>query len=166
MATKQKKGFFASLFDSPKKKSKKRSSVGKIYKTTDGYLGGNKSNKKPRRVVTVAQRKSDGAIAVAKIHKKEGKDPKDRSKYIQGVELSPKKHPSLTEPSIVEKRAIFGQKNGNSYSPIYPTDVVDTGDRLKGKELCKVKRGIQNDTKKHRKTYKKTLKRWGKGFKE
>ncbi len=77
-----------------KKTPPKKTSVGKIYKTTDGNLGGDKTNTKPRRVIAVEQRKTDGAIAVTKIHKKEGKDPKDRSRYIQDVELDPRKHPS------------------------------------------------------------------------
>lgn len=148
------------------KKSKQKSSVGKIYKTTDGNLGGDKSNKKPRKVIAIEQRKSDGAIAVTKIHKKEGKDPKDRSRYIQDVELDPRKHPSLKEPSIVEKRAIFGRKDETGYKPIHERDLDDTGDKLKGKELRKVRKGIQNDDPKHRKTYNKTKRRWKKGFKK
>ena len=148
-------------------KRKKKSSVGKIYKTTDGNLGNQSpKNRKPRNVVAVEQRKSDGAIAVAKIHRKEGRDPTDKKKYIQNVELDPKQHPSLTDPSIVEKRAIFGQKTETGYKPIHERNLQDTGDSLKGKELCKVRRGIQNDMKEHRKTYKKTKKRWKKGFKE
>lgn len=147
-------------------KQKKKSSVGKIYKTTDGNLGGDKTNTKPRRVIAVEQRKMDGAIVVTKIHRKEGRDPTDKKKYIQNVELDPKQHPSLTDPSIVEKRAIFGQKTETGYKPIHERNLQDTGDSLKGKELCKVRRGIQNDTKEHRKTYKKTKKRWKKGFKE
>lgn len=147
-------------------KKKKRSSVGKIYKTTDGNLGNKSKSKKPRNVIAVEQRKSDGAIAVAKIHSKKGKNAADRSKYIQGVTLSPKQHPSLKEPSIVEKRAIFGKKDGTNYSPLYPQKMVDTGDKLKGKELCAVRKGIQNDTREHKKNYEKTKKRWQKGFKE
>lgn len=147
-------------------KKKKRSSVGKIYKTTDGNLGNKSKSKKPRNVIAVEQRKSDGAIAVAKIHSKKGKNAADRSKYIQGVTLSPNKHPALKEPSIVEKRAIFGKKDGKNYSPLYPQMMRETGDKLDRKELQKVKSGIQNDAKEYRKTYKKVKKRWKQGFKK
>lgn len=147
-------------------KKKERSSVGKIYKTTDGNLGNKSKSKKPRNVIAVEQRKSDGAIAVAKIHSKKGKNAADRSKYIQGVTLSPNKHPALKEPSIVEKRAIFGKKDGKNYSPLYPQMMRETGDKLDRKELQKVKSGIQNDAKEYRKTYKKVKKRWKQGFKK
>ena len=147
-------------------KKKKRSSVGKIYKTTDGNLGNKSKSKKPRNVIAVEQRKSDGAIAVAKIHSKKGKNAAARSKYIQGVTLSPNKHPALKEPSIVEKRAIFGKKGGKDFRPIHARDLEPTGDKLKGKELRAVRKGIQNDTKEHRESYEKTKKRWQKGFKE
>lgn len=143
-----------------------KKSVGKIYKTTDGNLRGDKTNTKSRSVIAIQQRRSDGAVAVTKVHSKKGRNPSDRSKYIQGVELTPKKHPALKEPSIVEKRAIFGQKEGKTYTPLYPQKMRETGDKLKGKELRKVRKGIQNDTKDHRKTYKKTVKRWKKRFKK
>lgn len=143
-----------------------KKSVGKIYKTTDGNLGGDRTNTKSRSVIAIQQRRSDGAVAVTKVHSKKGKNPSDRSKYIQGIELTPKKHPALKKPSIVEKRAIFGQKEGKTYKPIRIRDLEDTGDKLKGKELRKVRKGIQNDTKDHRKTYKKTVKRWKKRFKK
>ena len=150
----------------PRGKPKRKSAVGNIYKTTDGYLGGNKNNKKRRSVIAIAQRASDGAIAVAKVHGKKGKDTTNKSKYIQNLELSPKKHPALKEPSIVEKRAIFGLKEGKSYKPIQIRDLEDTGDKLKGKELKAVQDGIQNDTENHRKTYENTKKKWENGFNE
>lgn len=149
------------------KKNKQKSSVGKIYKTTDGNLGGDKSNKKPRKVIAIEQRKSDGAVVVTKIYSKKGKNAADKSKYIQDVELQPgKKHQSITEPSIVSKRAIFGRKEEDNFSPITPQSMTTANDKLKKGELRKVRKGIQSDTKKHRKTYKKTVRRWKKGFKK
>ena len=70
--------FFKNIFKSKAKTDKPDTQ--KIYKTTDGYLGGDSKNKKPRHVVVVDQRVDDGALAVSKIHSKEGKKEKNRHK--------------------------------------------------------------------------------------
>ena len=75
----------------PRGKPKRKSAVGNIYKTTDGYLGGNKNNKKRRSVIAIAQRASDGAI----FGLKEGKsykpiqirDLEDTGDKLKGKEL-------------------------------------------------------------------------------
>ena len=78
-------------------KRKKKSSVGKIYKTTDGNLGNQSpKNRKPRNVVAVEQRKSDGAIAVAKIRKKENRNSaryEEAFKTIRKNTVRPTKRP-------------------------------------------------------------------------
>ena len=72
--------------------------VRKIMKTTDGYFTGKAIIRKPRRVIVVDQRKSDGAIAVSKIYSQKGKSG---NSYVQGFTLSPKAHSSLTETSPI-----------------------------------------------------------------
>ena len=60
---------------------KKKSDVGKIYQTTDGFFNDKPHIKKPRRVVALQQRKDDGAIVVSKIYSKE---EKKGTAYIEG----------------------------------------------------------------------------------
>lgn len=141
----------------------KRSKKKKIFTTTDGFLSNNKRNKKKRRVVVVEQRKSDGALAVSKIHSKEGKDEKN---CVDNLILSPNKHNSLIEDSIVETRVIFGIKEDDAYKPIYQGDMVETNDSLSFTEFQKLKKEAGGKTKKNKKTYKNTLKRWKKRFKK
>ena len=148
-------------------KKKKGSDVKKIYKTTDGTLTNRPDIDKPRRVVAVDQRKDDGALAVAKIRSRKGKGGKS---YITALILKPEDHISLTEESIVEKRVYIGIKieteEGTTFKPIFERDLSDTGDRLTNKEYRKVKKGVSGDTKQHKQTYKRKMRRWRKHFKE
>ena len=131
---------------------RRKKSVRKIYKTTDGLFNSRPEIKKPRRVAAIDQRKDDGALAVVKIYSK-----KDKSgKYIiDKLVLTPDKHSSLTEDSVIGNQVIFGVKDGNKFIPIYERDLKDTGDKLTRKEHKKVKQGVANDTTQHRRTYRK-----------
>lgn len=144
-----------------KARRKKKSSVKKIYKTTDGYFNDKPNVKKPRRVAVIEQRK-DGAVAVVKIYSKKDKSGKA---YIPNFTLDPEEHSSLTEPSIVGSRVYIGTKKDSSYIPIYTSDFQTMDDELTSKELKKVRRGVHNDSAKHRKTYKKKRKMWKRKFK-
>ena len=145
---------------------KKQSSVGKIYKTTDGYLSGDLKVRKPRNVVAVSQRKDDGAISVAKISSKEGKEAKIGKTFIPGLVLKPAEHPALTEDSVIKREVIVGVKRGNGKAPIYPRNLVDTKDKLSRAEQKKLRKEVGNDTPQHRKTYMNTQKKWKKHFKK
>lgn len=136
---------------------RRKKDVRKIYKTTDGLFNSRPEIKKPRRVAAIDQRRDDGALAVVKIYSK-----KDKSgKYIiDKLVLTPDKHSSLTEDSVVGNQAIFGIKDGNTYRAILPSDMVDTGDKLTQREKRKVRKGVANDSPKHRKTYRKKRIRW------
>ena len=141
-----------------RKTPQKKSSVKKIYKTTDGFFTGRSDIDKPRRVAAVAQRKDDGALAVVKVYSK-----KDRSgkAYIKKLVLVPKKHSSLTEDSIVGSKVIVGIKekteSGNQFKPIFRGDLNDTGDRLTFMEYLKIKFGLKN---------KDSIKKWRKHFRK
>lgn len=144
-----------------KKIYKKKKS--RIYQTTDGYLRNNAKNKKKRLVIVADERKSDGAFAVVKIHRKSNKAG---NYYVDNLVLSPKDHNSIKDDSIVETRVIFGIKNKSGYKPIYEGDLVSMNDRLSLCEYLKLKRQLGGKTRKNRKTHKKTLKRWKKHFKK
>ncbi|MCD8309458.1 MAG: hypothetical protein LUD19_06360 [Clostridia bacterium] len=145
-------------------KRKVKSDKRKIYKTTDGYFNDKAYIKKPRRVAVVHQRKDDGAVAVVKIYSKKEKKGKA---YINNLTLKPDKHSSITEDSVVGSQVNFGVKSSNNnYRAIKTRDLVDTGDKLTTGEYRKVKKGIQNDTSQHRKTYKNTVKKWKNHFRK
>ena len=80
--------------------------------------------------------------------------------------LEPKDHPSLTKPSIVGRQVTVGIKDGNNYKAINDRDLTNTSDKLKKKELKKIKKEVHNDTPQHRKTYKNTMKQWKNHFKK
>ena len=143
-------------------KRKKRNDEGKIYQTTDGFFYDNniKRNKKKRLVVAVNQR-DDGAVTVAKIHSKNGKNEKN---YIKGLILKPNDHSSLSTDSVISIRNILGvRRNGLKY-PIYPDNLTKTSDELSKREIMIVKKKIGGKNFKERKTYKKTLRKWKKHF--
>lgn len=147
-----------------KKSGKPKSDVRKIYKTTDGYLAGNERSKKPRRVAVVKQRKDDGAMAVVKIYSKKDKSGKA---YVEKLVLKPENHSSLTEDSIVGRRVYVGIKNkAGEYTPIFKGDMQSTSDALTKKEHRSVMKQAGGETKKNRKTLKKTLGAWKKHFKK
>lgn len=145
---------------------RKRSAKGKIFKTTDGFLGNYPTNKKSRRVAAVDQRKTDGAVAVVKIYKKRGKEEKIGKTYIPDLELTPEKHSSLTEVSIVGRQVIFGVREGDTFRPILTRNLEATGDKLTRGELRKIQKEVQNYCKRYRKTYERKRRKWHKGFKK
>lgn len=147
------------------KSRKRKTAVKQIYKTTDGYLSNKPAIKKPRNVAAIEQRKTDGAVAVVKISSKEGKEQKVGKTFIPKVELTPDKHPALNKTSIVSRQVIVGVKDGDTFKPILTRDLKSTGDKLTRKELKAIRKAVNNDTKQHRKTYKKKLKKWRNGFK-
>ena len=138
-----------------------RATVGDIFKTTDGYFKGKPWISKTRRVIVILQRKDDGAVIVAKISKKRGKEAKIGRDYIPDLILSPTDHPSLTEDSIVGR---INDQGELEYQAILPSNLEATGDRLTRRELRKVKKEVRNACKAHRKAYKKTVKQWKKHF--
>lgn len=146
--------------------NKKKTAVSQIFKTTDGYLSGRPKIKKPRNVAAVNQRKKDGAVAVVKFYSKEGKEDKIGKTLIPNLELTPDKHSSLTKTSVVGRQVIIGIKDGESFKPIYISDLSKTGDKLSRKELKAIRKAVHNDTKQHRKTHKKRMRKWHKGFKK
>ncbi len=153
----------------PPKKSKQKSSVGKIYITTDGFFSGKPNKGKNRRIAVIDQRKDDGAVAVVKIASKEGKESKIGKDYIPDLVLSPKKHKSLSQDSIVQRKAhISHGKSTEPHQPIYPSDLSKPKkrDKLKKKELKTVLREVGNDTPEHRKTHENTMKKWKNHFKK
>ena len=144
----------------------KKSDVTKIYITTDGFFTNRSDIKKKRVVAVVEQRKSDGAIAIVKVYSKDGKEAKIGKTFIPGLVLQPAEHPALTEESIVGRKVHFGvKKQDKTYSPIYPSDLIPTDDKLSPIELQQVRREVHNDTNQHRKTYKTTRKKWYGHFK-
>lgn len=154
----------------PKKKEgkspapkKKKSDIRKIYKTTDGYLGGRHDIKKPRLVAVIDQRKDDGALAVVKIYKKANKN---NNSTIKGLVLKPEKHPSLTEPSIVGKRVHVGVKEGDIFKPIKERDLKPTGDKLTFWEKLLILFGVRGKMKRQKKAHKSLMKKWHNHFKK
>lgn len=144
-----------------KKRRSKKGDVRKIYKTTDGYFTKNPNIKKKRRIAVIDQRRKDGALAVAKIYSKKGKSGKA---YVNDVVLKPEKHSSLTEDSVVGSQVIIGTKGKGkkNYQTIQSRDLEPTGDKLTKKEHRAVKKAVHNDTRAHRKTYKKKMRKWHK----
>ena len=154
--------FFKNIFKP--KNNPRKPDVKQIYKTTDGYLGGDSKNKKPRHVVVVDQRVDDGALAVSKIHSKEGKKG---DCHIKHLTLKPKKHESLTKPSAVEHRVIVGVKEPGTkkYKPINSRDMQKMNDKVTNCEYKKIKRGLGGKTRTNRITAKNTLAKWHDHFK-
>lgn len=154
MFGRKKKGF---------KRKKPKSAVRKIYKTTDGYLSGRPDIKKPRRVAVVHQRKDDGALAVVKIYSKQNKEGKA---FLKKPVLNPKKHPSLTEPSIVGKKLHIGAKVNETYKPIVERDLKPTGDKLTFWERLLILFGVKGKTREQKKAHKTKMKKWRNHFKK
>lgn len=150
------------LFARIAKKRRRKRVKGKIYKTTDGYLGDKAVNKKPRHVVVVEQRKKDGAVAVSKIY---GADDKNDKHVIDDLLLKPKDHKALTKDSYVGTRVYFGVKRNNEYTPINTRDFDSTDDKLTKSEMKKVNKQKGGKAKKNRKTYRNTRRKWENGFK-
>lgn len=147
-----------------KKTSGKKSDVRKIYKTTDGYFTQDAKNKKPRSVAVIKQRKDDGAIAVCKIHSKEGKDEKRK---VQGLVLSPKKHKSLKVDSVVSSNPIVATKGKDGkFKAIHARDFEPTKDKLNKKEHRHIMENLGGGIEKHKATNAKLLKDWENHFKK
>lgn len=148
---------------------KRKNDIGKIYRTYDGFFQGKKHITKERNVVVVDQR-DDGALAVSKIVSKKGKSDNTR---VKNLTLKPKKHPSLTEDSLVELKVEHGHKNekGGVPLPIMSEDLNkdENGkkltipeDSVTKKELKKIRSQQKKNDKRHHKT---TNKRWHNHFK-
>ena len=161
-----------SLASKAKTRARRKSDVGKIYWTNDGYFTQHENPKKtkPRPVAVVDQRKSDGALAVTKLHKKDGKSGKD---CIDGLVIKASEHTSLKGDSIVERRVIIGTRKSGAKSeaeknhrPIFKGDLIPTNDKLSKAELKSVLDGVQNDSPEHRATYERTMRKWHDGFKK
>ena len=142
---------------------KRKREIGKIYETTDGYLSNNPNNTKKRKVTIIAQRQIDNAVAVSKLTKADGKTG---DYYVNGLLLKPKRHKSLTQNTLVERRVLIGikQKDG-TFKPISKRDMKFANDRLTFSERRKLKRGVGGRTKENRKSYKNKMKKWTRGFK-
>jgi len=141
----------------------KKTDIRKIYKTTDGYLGGKDKIKKPRLIIVIEQR-DDKAVGVVKLFSKDGKK---NNSTISNVEILPNKNrKSITKVSLVGSRLHIGRKNGNNFEPLYTMNFYDTKEKISLVELFNIKSNIQNDTKEHRRLYKSKVKRWKKHFKE
>lgn len=144
-------------------KGKRKSDVRKIYKTTDGYFTQNPSNRKPRSVAVIKQRKDDGALAVCKIHSKDGKNEKRK---VQGLTLSPKKHKSLKVDSVVSSNPIVATKDkAGKFKPIFKGDLSSTGDKLTKKEHRRIMKNLGGGVEKHKKTSNELLQNWDNHFK-
>lgn len=143
---------------------KKKSDIGKIYQTTDGFLTSNKRNKKSRKVIVIDQR-DDSAVAITKIYSKDGKDTENNEAFIKDLVLDPKEHPSLTKKSVVGTNLKINRNNSKNPSVIYSTDLIETNDSVNTQELKIIKDAIINKNK-HKKTRKKTIKKWKNHFKK
>ena len=142
---------------------KNKSAIGKIYKTTEGFLRGNKRNKEVRRIVVIDQR-DDTAIAFSKIYSLKGKEKKINKSFVPNLILRPEEHPSLTEDSIVgDNFKISRNKDGNPIT-IYPDELNETNDQVTSQELKIIKDSVINKNP-HKKTRKRTIKKWKKHFK-
>lgn len=151
----------------PKKATiKKESAVRKIFKTTDGALSNAPRVKKERNVAAIEQRKDDGALAVVKIFSEEGKEEKIGKTFIPNLVLTPEQHSALTKRSIVGRQVIVGIKQGDSFKPIFIGDLEKTDDKLTRRELRKIRKQVNNNSHKNRRTYKKKIKRWRRHFKD
>lgn len=142
---------------------RKKPDIGRIYKTTDGFLANNPANRKSRNIAVVDQRTDDQAVAVVKIYSKKGKDGKN---CIRKVVLKPSDHTVLTEDSIVGQRVIIGRKDGTSFQVIHSRDLTSTDDHLTKNEYSQIRKGIGGPTKKNQKSTKKKLRRWHKHFRK
>lgn len=135
------------------KKTDKR----KIYKTTDGFFNFRKDIKKPRHVVVIHQR-DDKAVAVSKFHSTD----EEHSNIIPNFKIKGGKYKSLPKESVVDNRLIYGRKK----EKIMTSDMEYTGEKLKSKDYWIIKRKVNADSKKHKKTRNKTLKAWKNHFKK
>ena len=140
-----------------KQKDKRR-----IYLTTDGFFNNRPHIKKPRRIAVVDQRRMDGALAVVKIYSAEGKTGTD---YIGDLILTPDKHSSLTKNSIVGRQVYIGIKKNNTFVPLYRGDFEPTEDMLTHREYRAVRRNMGGPTRENKRTAKRTIRKWKRGFK-
>lgn len=141
---------------------RRKKDVRKIYKVADGYFNGREDIKKQRPVAAVDQRQDDGALAIVKIHTKK---EKRKGVCIENLVLTPTKHKSLTENSIVEKNVRVGRKTKNGHSPIYARDLTTTSDKLTRKEYSKIKKGLRGKTAEQKAKHKEKMKKWHRHFK-
>lgn len=148
----------------PMRKKDKR----KIFKTTDGYFTDRADIKKPRRVAAIDQRRDDGALAVVKIYSAKGKGGR---RFVEKLILTPEKHSSLKEDSLVGNRVYLGiktkdEKGQDTYKPIFRSDLESTDDKLKQSEYQKIKKGTKGITKQQQKNHRDRMRKWHKHFKD
>ena len=134
----------------------RKSDVGKIYKTTDGYFFGRSDIKKPRHIAVIHQRK-DKAVAVVKLY---GKKEKKGKSYIKNIVLNPKKHKALKEDTIVGNSIILGKKINKKKMPLYTNEFKYVQDKLSFSEYLNIRLKVNADTQQHKKTRNDTLKKW------
>lgn len=140
----------------------RKSDVGKIYKTTDGYFSGRSDIKKPRHIAVIHQRK-DKAVAVVKLY---GKKEKKGKSYIDNIVLTPKKHKSLKEDTIVGNSLIYGRNFDKTKYALFPNEFEYTQDKLSFIEYLKIKNKVNADTRQHKKTRNNTIKKWKNFFRK
>ena len=144
----------------------KKSDIGKIYKTTEGFLRGNKRNKEVRRIVVIDQR-DDTAIAYSKIYSLEGKEDKlDEGKdFVKDLILKPEDHSSLTEDSIIGNNFKINRNKCGTPVTIYPDELEETNDKVTSEELKTINDSIIKKNK-YKKSRKSKIKKWKNHFKK
>ena len=94
------------------------------------------------------------------------KKDKQGKNFLKRPVLKPKKHPSLSEPSIVGKKVHIGSKDGATYKAIYKGDLRETGDKLTFWERLLILFGVRGKTKEQKKAHKAKMKKWHNHFKK
>ena len=118
-------------------------------------------NSLPRPIAVIHQR-DDKAVSVVKLHSAK----ENRKNVIPDFIIKPKQRKSLTEDSLVEDRLIISRKKDDDIYGIYPSDFNDTEDKLSWIEYMKIKKRVNADNKKHKRTRNNTIKKWKKHFKK
>lgn len=119
--------------------------------------------RKKRHVVVVDQRRSDGAVAVSKLHAKDGKT---KTQHMHKVELKSKRYSALSKDSFVERRVIHGVKRNGQHQPIYTRDFQRTKSRVSLFDFIKLKLGAGGNTKRSKSIYHKTRRKWHNNFRK
>lgn len=140
----------------------KNRDVRKIYQTTDGYFNDRLDIKKTRKVAVIHQR-DDKAVVVVKLYSKKNKVG---NAYIENLVLYPEKHKSLSEETLIGNSLIYGKSVNGKKHKIDPNDFTYTEDKLTHTEYHKIRCKVNADTRQHKKTRNKTIKRWKSHFKK
>lgn len=108
-----------------------KTTIGKIYKVTDGYFSFSKTSKKPRRVIVVDERR-DGALAVVKLYSKENKNPEH---YLAAPILSTNNHKSLTKDTILDRNIKISRRKNKKIKLIKENNLKSLNDKLSFNEM-------------------------------